>query len=279
MAPPKNDSEINGSMSAIARFLQTLLAERPERRRSPGVAGYLRKKGVGEQDPKDPRFILYRAEHFERAEALLRSAALPVTPQPKEAPSRKPRPRRAGRVPHAADQILSVAVYPVGSTSPRQALHVVMTAADAARVPHDVIVVCQEMSALQAARNAGWLEHYLGERRALLLFRGGIANTGYTVRAAHAVLDLSPAPVLGLVNMDSAGLVIASRLPRLEGLCVSWDSLERQAGEQLHVAPRRNSALDAATHADVKRAWALLRTLPAGRRLNAAPLEDEGSAQ
>lgn len=271
MAPPNDEPDLAaGRMSAIERFLQNLLAERPERRRSPGVAGYLCKKGVGEPDPRDPRWIVYRPEHFVRAEALLRGAALPTEPPPKTPPPRKSRARSQVAGTNLEDR---VAVFALSEPWPAEMLYAVMRAADASRVPHDVIVLCQDIAALHSAREADWVHRQVGDRRALLLYRGGIANTGFAVRTSTAVLANSHAPVLAITNLDATGLLVAARLPRLESICVpSWDRLERYAYASRSKRARVIRLLDDATHCDVKRAWALVRTLPAELRISPSML-------
>jgi len=271
MAPSNDESNLPGRMSAIERFLQNLLAERPTRRRSPGVAGYLCKKGVGEPDALDPRWIVYRPEHFIQAEALLRDAALPTTAPPKRPPERKPRPRATTTRP----DLDRVAVFPSGQSWPREVLYAVMKAADAARLQHDVILLCQDLNALHLARRTPWVVSYIGNRRALMLFRGGVANSGFAVRASAALIQRSQAPVLALVDLDAKGLTVAARLPRLEAICVpSWDEVERHTGHSTERGPQRvNRLLDGATHRDVKRAWAVIRSLPSGIPVSAGSLE------
>jgi len=267
MAPSNDESNLPGRMSAIERFLQNLLAERPQRRRSPGVAGYLCKKGVGEPDALDPRWIVYRPEHFTQAEALLRDAALPTTVPPKRPPGRKPRPRATTTRP---DQD-RVAVFASGQSWSGEVLYAVMKAADAARLQHEVILLCQDINALDLARKTPWVASYIGSRRALMLFRGGVANSGFAVRASAALIQRSQAPVLALVDLDVKGLTVAARLPRLEAICVpSWDEVKRHMRHSPEGGPQRvNRLLDGATHHDVKQAWAVIRSLPSGIPISA----------
>lgn len=248
-------------MSATERFLQNLLDQRPAKRRSPGVAGYLSKQGVGQPDPHDPRWILYGDEDSSRAEALLRSEGLP--PLKVERPSAKP----IRSTPDAHRHLLvAVSSLNGGPELPKGVRFLAMAACDAAAMPHEVLLICQDIRVLQRIREFTWLQDYLGGRSALVLFRGGAGVSGFRVAACEAAMRESKAPVLAIVDLDTTGLVAAARLERLERLCVpSWPIVGRlMAASKATPAPRRHPLLEMPTHEDVERAWRLLRQFSRG---------------
>ncbi|MDF2461862.1 MAG: hypothetical protein K0Q43_97 [Ramlibacter sp.] len=268
------DHALPGRMNSMGRFLQKLLQERPRRRRSPGIAGYLKKQGVGATDPEDPRYIVYAEEHFERAEHLLRAAGLPlVCPEPeKVTPSMRPASLNRSVQP-AVDTSKSSDSEPVAVSGlngaidlPAGSMYLVMTAADAAAVPHDVVMYCQNLLSLTQLQQNKWVMEALRGRRVLALWRGGAGVPRFNVFASDRVIAESGAPVMALVDITVAGLSAAARLPRLERLCVpSWTHLERQlrAGSAEPV-PSKYQVLDSATHPDIARAWKVLRWYPRG---------------
>lgn len=257
----KEGEEAPSRMSAMERFLQNLVDQRPAKRRSPGVAGFLSKQGVGHPDPNDPRWILYGDDDFARAEALLRSEGLP--PLKAERPTAKP----IRRSPESHRNLLvAVSNLNGGPELPRGVRFLAMAACDAAAMPHEVLLVCQDIRVLQRIREFTWLQDYLGGRSALVLFRGGAGVSGFRVAACEAAMRESKAPVLAIVDVDTTGLVAAARLERLERLCVpSWPIVGRLlAASKATPAPRRHPLLEMPTHEDVARAWRLLRQYSRG---------------
>lgn len=248
--------EAPSRMSAMGRFLQNLVDQRPAKRRSPGIAGFLSKQGVGRSDSSDPRWIIYGADDFARAEALLRSEGLP--PLRVEAPATKP----VRHSPEAHRNLLVAVSYLNGGPDlPKGVRFLAMAACDVVAMPHEVLLICQNIDVLQRIREYSWLQDYLGGRSALVLFRGGAGVSGFRVAACEAVMRESQAPVLAIVDLDTTGLVAAARLERLERLCVpSWPIVARLLGaSRATSAPRRHPLLEMPAHEDVQRAWGLLR--------------------
>lgn len=257
----KEGEEAPSRMSAMERFLQNLIDQRPSKRRSPGIAGFLSKQGVGRRDPGDPQWIVYAEEDFTRAEVLLRSEGFP------QLKSEKPpaRPVRRGRDSHR-NLLVAVSSLNGDLALPRGARFIAMAAGDAAAIPHEVVLVCQDLRVLQRVHEFAWLNSYVHGRSALVMFRGGAGVSGFRVAACDAALRESTAPVLALVDLDVTGLVAAARLERLEGLCVpSWPTMGRLlAAAKPTPAPRRHPLLEAPTHRDVQHAWQLLRQYSRG---------------
>lgn len=253
--------EAPSRMSAMGRFLQNLVDQRPAQRRSPGIAGFLSKQGVGRSDPADPRWILYGPEDFARAETLLRSEGLPPLEVERRAP-RRVRPSPEGH----RNLLVAVSNLNGGPDLPEGVRFLAMAASDAAAMPHEVLLICQDIRVLQRIREFTWLHDYLDGRSALVLFRGGAGVSGFRVAACEAAMRESKAPVLAIVDLDTTGLVAAARLERLERLCVpSWPTVARLLGaSRATAAPRRHPLLEMPAHEDVQRAWRLLRQYPRG---------------
>jgi hypothetical protein len=266
-------AQIIGRMSAVQRFLQKLIVQHPERRRSPGVAGYLCKMGVGTQDPKDPTWVVYKPEDFSRAEIFLREAGLPTEPSRKSTSKSKGAAEVEAASP-ATNEFVAMAALNSPSLLPKGALYAVMRAHDAANIPHDVVLICQHLRTLKRIHQFNWLDRYLKGRRALALFKGGRGASGFSVSGAKLTVHLSNAPALALVDLDMAGLVVAARIPRLEALCVpSWPQFEQQQDVLVRQAPTFNHQLDSASHPDIVRAWKLLRANPRGLSADCFPVD------
>lgn len=286
LAPRPEDGgvDVDGSKRhSLCVFLRKIALDKPKRRRSPGLAGFAANRlGVGEKDPYDAAFVLYRPEHFERAEHLLVQLgevdARPVDAPP---PLRLVPPKPVKQPKRAAQRDL-VAICTPGEPLAAGVQIAGMGAADAARLPHDVLLVCQHFAALQQLDHLEWLRDYYRGRRVLAVFRGG---NFFPTTAADQVIQLGTHPVLALVDCDPAGLAFALRLPRLEAVCLpSTQALEAQlAGaraSQLFTDQARVHAavLDGCRRKELAPVFQLLRRHGAGVELRDFPLRASGAA-
>lgn len=263
-----------GDDSRIGQFLVNLVSEKPERRRSPGVAGFLCKKGIGKKDPSEDGWVVYESGDFARAVDFLEGKTQPVAlppPQPPVAPAAPPVASRAAAPVAVPDlwsrpDLVAVTTMNGGLQLPASGRYVVMDPQEAANIRHDVILLCQNMRELLRVSNYVWLEQFVQNRTTLVVYRGGVGLPGCTVASSDFLLRCSTAPVLALVDVDSTGLSVAARVPRLERLCVpSWNFVEQQMQPTCGERPaRRSERLDGSLHDDVARGWRMLRTFPRG---------------
>lgn len=231
-------------------------------------------EGIGKKDPADDGWVLYESGDFARAVEFLedRVQTAPVAPpRPPVAPSAPPA-RAPAAGPAAVPELWSrpdlVAVTTINGDLqlPASGRYIVMEAREAANMRHEVILLCQNMRELLRVSNYVWLEQFVQNRATLVVFRGGVGLPGCTVASSDFLLRRSTAPVLALVDIDSAGLAVAARVPRLERLCVpSWEFVEQQMQPTCGERPaRRIERLDGSQHEDVARGWRMLRTFPRG---------------
>jgi hypothetical protein len=211
--------------SQHAAFLRSLVAERPSRRRSPGLAGHLcHHLKIGTASPEGD-YIIYQHGDFERAGELLgrwRNGTA-VAPEPSAASSRALVENLAQRYSRHY-----LAMYPLnmGYSFPPSCSFMSTTLRSARELVFDVIIACEKLNTLGRLDQYTWLEQFVKGRRALAVFcgaRGGV----YRAETAQRFVDGSAAPVMALHDFDPSGLHKASALPRLEALCLpDWQSLE-----------------------------------------------------
>jgi hypothetical protein len=177
--------------------------------------------------PSDDGWVLYESGDFARAVDFLEERAQPaaVPPQPLVAPAAPPvRSRAAGPlvVPDlwSRPDLVAVTTMNGGLQLPASGRCVVMDRLEAANIRHDVILLCQNIRELLRVSKYLWLEQLVQNRATLVVFRGGVGLHGCTVASSDFLLRCSTAPVLALVDIDSTGLAVAARVPRLERLCV-----------------------------------------------------------
>jgi hypothetical protein len=131
------------------------------------------------------------------------------------------------------------------------------------RVAHSAVVVVENWETFE---EIDWLQVDFSPAGSnpLILWRGGGQNA--TVGAAYEFLRGYGKPVWSAPDYDPAGLLIAASLPNLAGvlsppaekLVAMLEScrLHQRFMDQL---PGAQAALNAATHADIKRLWAIVQ--------------------
>jgi hypothetical protein len=258
------------SLLRSKRFLQRLIAERPERRRSPGMAGELAKYGVG---TRKVDWVYYADADFLRAGELLAQSGIPLqAPQPTVVPVAE---AAASAVPLKRRAADLVAIAPLNGAVavPPGTQFLAMSFGDAVELPHEVIVVCQTMRSLQRAARWPWVAAQLRGRAALAVYRGGVGSTGFQVFAADSLLQSSHAPVLALVDLDATGLKLATQFPRLEALCHPGRDALAQFLWSLHnkgmPSLRNDLVLDATRIEPVAATWRMLKEFDRGIPLDA----------
>lgn len=246
-----------GNDRAWRAFLRNLLLSRPAWRRSPGLNGLAARLGIGVIDAQNPAFVRYEAHHFELAEQLLQGAGHLAAQEAKRPPSSSPSERRL------EDGKDLVALVRLGDM-PEGVRLLGVTYGTASQMPHEVLVVCQHLQGLQRLRSYAWMDRLLGGRRALVLFRGGSA--GFSRLASDEVLEATTSPVLALYDCNASGLAAASRLPRLQDVCLPPEAaLGRLLAARRHASSypeglRQHAAhLDACSHPGITRAWAWVK--------------------
>lgn len=262
-----------GNERAWHAFLRNLVATRPDRRRSPGLNGYAARLGIGEIDVRNPGFVQYRPEHFAEAARLL--IAQPSDVPPPVAHIATSQRRRCQPLADEQDEDL-VAVAQIHGDMGEGVRFWAMESGAAARLPHDVMIVCQHLIGLRAVSSYAWMPTYLKERTALAIFRGGTAGFGRL--GCERAMEASGAPTLALFDCDPKGLAAARRLPRLEALCLPPSELLAQelaaARPLAHFARtlRANGAdLEDCQHAQIAAAWALVKRYGTGLPQTAFP--------
>lgn len=236
-------------------FLRSLVAEKPDRRRSPGVAGQLAKQGIGAVS-KDPSWVNYELQHFELAKQALLAAGIELKPPKAARPPRTPavRPMNAGADLVAVRAVNSDLALPAG------VCFMAMNRQDALKLRHEVVLVCESALLLQELPAYGWLQDYLRRRSTLVIYRGG--SGGFRISACDELLRQSRAPVLALVAFTPPGFAMAARLPRLEAVCVPPTRLLKPAIERDGMSSLASAShallgkeLDAVDHPPFVRAW------------------------
>jgi len=257
------------------QFLQRLVSERPEQRRAGGVAlllceHYSLGTAIGSQ-------VVYRAEHLQRAEQLLRAHDLPVEAHVSGA-SRADMATFGGLsekslsvAPHAG----SIAVKCVGTClhdgnalwTPAGS-YLVVTPDVGARITCDRLLLVENLETFRQLERYDWIDYH--GLAVLAVFRGdSLLSTG----DAAALVRQRTERVWAFVDFDPAGLHIASLLPndRLERIVIpdlAWlqQASKTSRGRQLFAdqEPRLRHALDSAEHPEVRALWKELLALRGG---------------
>jgi hypothetical protein len=245
-------------------FLQLLLATRPAERRNQGVAAEMAaREGIGKVVGAR---VMYGPADLLAAENTLSTRGFPlVAPAPgfsrSDAPAGGSEKAGAHRV---SKGLVAVVPIPCSFDLPQGTRFLPMPWADAARLPHEVVLVCENFETLMRLREFSWLAAYLKARATLAVFRG--APRYFRTDAPAALLRELSTPVLGFFDYDPKGLCMAAALPRLEALCLPpWDALEQAArklrrdhlfAQQYHVCRAQLDALPAGALAS---AWARMK--------------------
>ncbi len=257
------------------QFLQRLVSERPEQRRAGGVAlllceHYSLGTAIGSQ-------VVYREEHLQHAEQLLRAHCLPVQALGPGA-SRADMATYGGLsektlsvAPHAG----SVAVKCVGEClleggplrTPAGS-YLVVTPEVGARIACERLLLVENLETFRQLERYDWID-YQG-RAVLAVFRGdSLLSTG----EAAALVRQRPERIWAFADFDPAGLHIASCLPndRLERIVIpdlSWlrEAAKTSRGRQLFAdqEPKLRQVLDSVEHPEVRALWKELLGLRGG---------------
>jgi len=246
-----------------AAFLRGLVAERPLKRRSPGLAGHLcRHLGVGSASPEGD-FIQYGPSDYDRAAQLLGhwQVAFGQAVDTQPASSRALLDKLVQR--HCRDY-LAVLPLNMGFSFPPSCNFMTTTLRSARELAFHVIVACEKLDTLGRLDQYTWLDRFIKGRKALVLF-GGTRGGVYRAETAQRFMEASAAPVLALHDFDPSGLHKASFLPRLEALCLpEWSALEpvlkRNRPEPMFAHQRRQlrGDLDRVECRHVASAWELM---------------------
>jgi len=144
----------------------------------------------------------------------------------------------------------------------------VMPLHDAIQMDVDAILVVENLETVKQIHRYRWIrDHALWDSRVVVVFRGDSVNKADVV---NALLRSRSDPVWSFPDFDPAGLGLASKLPRLQGLVFPWDLLEPMARERQLIDLYDNqvdqwrATLNAVEHPDFKRAWTLMQALKLG---------------
>jgi hypothetical protein len=245
-------------------FLRKLLAEWPARRRAPGPAGYFCARfGIGSRSD-DRSYVHYTESDFERAQAMM-SAYDQTIGRAKVSPLLR---RTAGAAAPKTMRPSYLAAVPLHMefSAPRGCAFLTLTIEAALDLEFAALLVCEKLDSLKRLHQFGWLETILRGRPTLAVY-GGSAQGPYCAATVTSVLAATDVPVLGLYDLDPNGLIRASKLPRLEALCLpSLEILESMLAsyapyDHLHRQIREaRSTLDDIHTKTVADAWALVKT-------------------
>jgi hypothetical protein len=250
-------------------FLQRLVSDRPPYRPHRGVAAQMAEaEGLGRVAGAR---VIYQDRDYLAAENILRTRGHPVSaPAPgftrSNAPTGGSEKAGAARVSQGL-----VALVPVNMNYqlPGGTQFLAIPWQEAARLPHEAILVCENLEPLPQLASYQWLANFIKGRPTLAVFRGG---PGYFRTDATAqLLRHLATPVLGFFDFDPRGLCMAAALPRLEALCLpEWDRLEAAVNairrdhlfaEQVHAS---RAQLDALKDGDLATAWSRMKSLSKG---------------
>jgi hypothetical protein len=195
-------------------FLARLVVQRPERRRAQGVAGFLAHNF--EIGAVASNYVEYASEDFNRAHVLLQVCGYRTAFGPHSERSAKDDVVRG----HAEDSERLVAARPMhfGHVLGLPSALVCAPSAQLARLPVEVILVCETFESLLLLDRMPWVARHVSGRRCLAVFRGNLSGT-FSHAAVETLLDRSDCPILALVSFGPQGLALAAQLPRLEGIC------------------------------------------------------------
>jgi hypothetical protein len=262
------------------RFLQRLVADRPQRRPlGTSAVWFAEHYGVG---TLYARHVEYLPRHFDQARELLVLHGLPVAVGAPDS-SRADSAQHSGMSEKAGSRApwansVAVKAFGVGATSALRAAagsFLVLTVEQALEVHCERILVVENLETFR------YLEEYeglsLGEwPTTLAMFRGDVT---LTAADSNRVLVGRDEPVWAFMDFDPAGLGLASALPRMQRLVLPQEAWLRRAARGargLELFERSSSqyqqTLSASSHSHVQWAWSLMSSLRAG-------VAQEGMAQ
>lgn len=249
-------------------------AERIQFVASQGLRAFVDESGIGTRRGNK---IVFSVPHKERIRALLfaegvdpavppdawselnRSTALTIGPDEKWAGTAV----RANRIAIKALHGKPLLLGPFEITLPPGANLDYSVTAALTEVGHECIVVVENWEAFERIDDLD-VDMSRAGKNPLVLWRGGAK--AYTVGAAARFLTHSVIPVWSAPDYDPAGLAIAARLPRLQGVLAP---LESKLGQLLKASKLREryfqqidgalTTLEQTDNPDVRRLWELVK--------------------
>jgi len=250
-------------------FLQRLVADKPEYRTRGTTANEMQvQEGLGRMQGSR---IYYRTEDFLSAQHKLISRGFDVA-RPQGSYTRGDSPRGlseksgAQKVTHGlvAVSTLNMPVLPVPARG-----FLAMPWADVLTLPYEVLLLVENLDALQRIGEFAWLEDYVKGRPVVALYRG--APSWFRTHPAAILVDSDTRPILAFFDFDPAGLAMAASIPRREALCLpKWDLLNAamldQQRRNLYVQSydEKRAQLDAVTDPEIALAWKRMQQLALG---------------
>lgn len=255
---------------AEVSFLRGLMSARPESRRLGKISqsmaeGYKLGKIKGKS-------VVYDDQDFAHAQNLLSNRGHSLTVPMKG--------RRRSDATDAASEKTGarpvseglVAVVPLNmpmsvTLSPGQFIG--MPWAQALAMPHEVMLVCENLEPILTLHEFQWLDAFVRGRPTLALFRGTLGT--FNTAAAAKLIAADTRPTLAFFDFDPKGLSMAASLPRREALCLpAWVALETatQVMQRRHLFTNQldSSAthLNKQTDPQIAEAWRRMRRLTLG---------------
>lgn len=250
-------------------FLRRLIQDRPESRaRGEASDGLAQGDDLGQI--RGSR-VYYTALDFKRARDLLTSRGYDVEP-PKAPFDRDQAPRgsseKSGALP-VTHQLVALqamnmpeVVIPTGS-------FLAMRWPQALAYRFEVLMVVENLRALQRLHEYRWLDGFVRGRPVLAVFRG--APDWFRIDAAAAMLAADERPVLAFFDFDPKGLAMAASVPRREALClpdlqVLRDRTNEQRRKNLYFQSHDSAAstLNRSSDPEIQSAWKLMTELTLG---------------
>lgn len=252
------------------KFLQRLVADRPDNRRNEGVAASMEAtEGLGRA--RGAR-VFYEAPDFEKAANILITRGFEVQAR-LEPFIRSDAPAGGSEKAGALAVTLGLlACRGIGMDLPLKVSRdgfCALSSADAMRLDHEAILVIENLEPLIRLDTYEWLHEFYKGRKVLAIFRG--STTWFSTRAAADFIKASSLPTLAFFDFDPKGLSMAASLPKREILCLpALDELEIKAkkmGRQnlftqsVHTS---RAHLDSVTDPEISAAWKMMKRITLG---------------
>ncbi len=250
-------------------FLQRLVADRPEYRARGTTADVMHaQEGLGRVQGSR---IYYLEADFESARHKLISRGFDVArPQGTytrgEAPKGRSEKSGAQKVTHG---LVAISTLNMPDLRAPARGFLAIPWANALVIPYQVLLLVENLEALQRIGEFGWLEDYVKGRPVVALYRG--APGWFRTDSAATLIASDTRPVLAFFDFDPAGLAMAVSVPRREALCLPpWEllrtSLQEQQRRNLYAQSYDESRaqLDAITDPQIALAWKRMQQLTLG---------------
>jgi hypothetical protein len=255
------------------RFLQGLVADRPESRLASGAATAAAEHfGIGQ---RNGRKVIYSSTDHLGAEQLLRSNGIPtVAGAPSDRAGRMEFTGHSEKTGSARPHSNSVAVKTVsgvvtidGQTVPALAGgYTVVTVESALRLRADSILVVENLETFRWLDRYGWLDY--GEATMAAIFRGDACTSPAD---SLRFLQRTSLPVWAFYDFDPAGLGMVLCLPRVDRLILpnlQWLQTQARLRRRTDLyddslAQWGNTLKESSRH-DVAAAWRAMQSLRCG---------------